>query len=181
MHKHTHTHLTPATCGCFFINTECSRHLILVSVRMVLLGEGANPCECHVIDDTDSFQTILILHTSTCDCSVTDSFLTPFLSALCTSTHTHLTPVVVSSSTLSAPKKFNLDSVRMVLLDEAASPCECLVIDDTPCFLTIVILHSSTCDCSVTNSFLTSSPLSYAQAHTHTPHPSHMWLFLDQH
>ena len=122
---------------------------------MVLL-EGASPCERHVIDDTPSFQTILILHCSTVDCSVTDSFLTSFLSPLCTSTDTHLTPVVVSSSTLSAHKNFNLDSVRMVLLDEGAIPCECHVIDDTPSFLTMLILHSSTSDCSVTDSLFTS-------------------------
>ena len=32
----------------------------------------------------------------------------------------------------------------MVLLDEAASPCKCHVIDDTPCFLAIVILTLGT-------------------------------------
>ena len=122
---------------------------------MVLL-EGASPCERHVIDDTPSFQTILILRSSTCDCSVTDSFLTSLLSPLSTSTDTHLTPAVVSSSTLSAHKNFNLDSVRMVLLDEGAIPCECHVIDDTPSFLTMLILHSSTSDCSVTDSLFTS-------------------------
>ena len=88
---------------------------------MVLLDEGANPCECHVIDDTPRFLTIVILNTRICDCSVADPFLT---SSLSLSTH--------------------LDSVRMVLLDEGASPCECHVIGDTPCFLTIVILPPST-------------------------------------
>ena len=64
--------------------------------------------------------------------------------------HTPTSPqphVVVSSSTLSVPctdKDFSLDSVRMVVLDEGTSPCECHVIDDTACFLTIVILPPST-------------------------------------
>ena len=64
--------------------------------------------------------------------------------------NTHTSPqshVVVSSSTLSVPftdKDFSLDFVRMVVLDEGASLCECHVIDDTPCFLTIVILPPST-------------------------------------
>ena len=55
---------------------------------MVLLYEGAIPCECHVIDDTPRFLTIVILNISICDCSIAASFLTLFLSPLCTSTHT---------------------------------------------------------------------------------------------
>ena len=121
---------------------------------MVLLDEGASPCECHVIEDTPCFLTIVILPHRCCDCSATDSFLTSSLSLLCTSTHTHTSPqphVVVSSSTLSAlstHKDLSLDSVRMVLLDEGAYPCECYVFYDTPRFITIVILKSGICDCS---------------------------------
>ena len=162
----TDTHLTPMVVSSSTLSAH--KNFNLDFVRMVLLDEGAIPCECHVIDDTPCFQTILILHSNTSDCSVTDSLFTSFLSPLCTSTHTHLTLVVVSSSTLSAHKNFNLDSVRMVLLDEGASPCECHVIDDTPRFLTIVILNTSISDCSVADSFLTSSlPLLHTSTHIH--------------
>ena len=68
--------------------------------------------------------------------------------------HTHTSPqphVVVSSSTLSAPsthKDLSLNSVRMVLLDEGANPCEYHVFYDTPRFITIVILNTGICDYS---------------------------------
>ena len=93
------------------------------------------------------------------------------MSLLHTRTHIHLTPATCccSSSTLSVPctdKDFSLDSVRSVLLDERAIPCECHVIDDTPRFLAIGIMNTSVCDCSVADSFLTSS-LSLLHTSTH--------------
>ena len=126
---------------------------------MVVLDEGASPCECHVIDDTPCFLTIVILPPSTLTVQLQ---IHSSLSVLCTSTHnTSPQPhVVVSSSTLSAlstHKDLSLDSVRMVLLDGGAISCECHVIDDTPRFLIIVILKTCICDCSVAHSFLTSS------------------------
>ena len=35
------------------------------------------------------------------------------------------------------------------MLDEGANPCECHVFYDTPRFITIVILNTGICDCSV--------------------------------
>ena len=151
---------------------------------MVLLDGGAISCECHVIDDTPRFLIIVILKTCICDCSVC-TFILDIISLSLTQKHPH-TPhpshVVVSSWILSVTcthKVFSLDSVRMVLRDGASSS-ECHVMDDTPFFLMIVILPPSTCDCSVTNSFLTSSP-SLLCTSTHPPHPSHKWLFLHPH
>ena len=138
----------------------------------MVLRDGASPSECHVIDDTPIFLTIVILPPSTCDCSVTNSFLTSSPLSYAQS-HTHTSPqphVVVSRSTLSAlftHRDLSLHSVRMVLLDEGANPCECHVIDDTHSFQTKLILHTSTCDCSVADSFLTSF-LSALSTSTHT-------------
>ena len=67
----------------------------------------------------------------------------------------------------------------MVLLDEGASLCECHVIDDTPCFLAIVIPPQYLSLLSYKFLF-DLFPLSLMHKHTHTPHPSHMWLFLHQ-
>ena len=157
--------------------------LSLDSVRMALLDGGAISCECHVIDDTPRFLIIVILKTNICDCSVAHSFLTSSLSLTQRHAHTpHPSHVVVTSWTLCVPctnKDFSLDSVSIVLRDGASSS-ECHVVDDTPFFLTIVILPPNTCDCSVTNLLFTSSP-SLLCTSTHTPHPSHMWLFLHPH
>ena len=146
---------------------------------MVLLDEGASPCECHVIDDTTCFLTIVILPPGTVTVRLQIHFR-PLPSLSFAQAHTHTSPqphVVVSSSTLSAlsiHKDLSLDSVRMVLLDEGASPCECHVNDDTPCFLTIVILPPGTLTVQLQIHFRPLPSLSYAQAHTHTSPQPHV-------
>ena len=171
-HKHAHTPHPPphVVVSSSTLSVPCTdKDFSLDSVRSGLLDEGAIPCERHVIDDTPRFLAIVILNTSVCDCLVADSFLTSSLSLLHTSMHIHLTPATCCCFFIRVPctdKDFSLDSVKTVLLDEGAIPCECHVVDDTPRFLAIVILNTSVCHCSVADSFLTSS-LSLLHTSTH--------------